>query len=103
HPDPNHYKPSNVTGEPAPSYGLAFTETDFKFPQIWRTNLAVDQRLPWGMIGTGEFIYSRDVNGIYYINANLTAPNTAFSGVDDRPRWTTSNRINGNISSAIVM
>ena len=25
------------------------------------------------MTGTGEFIYNKDVNGIYYINANLPA------------------------------
>ena len=36
----------------------------------------MDQRLPWGLIGTGEFLYSRDVNGIYYINANLPAAQT---------------------------
>jgi hypothetical protein len=101
-PDPNHYKPTNVTGAPAASYALAFTDPDFKFPQLWRTNIAVDQRLPWGVIGTGEFLYGRDVNGIYYINANLPEAQTAFTGVDDRPRWT-ANRINSNISNAIVL
>lgn len=102
-PDPNHYKPTSVTGEPASSYGLAFTNPDFRFPQLWRNNIAVDQMLPLGLIGTGEFMYSRDVNGIYYINANLAPANTQFAGVDDRPRWTTGNRINSNITSAVVM
>jgi hypothetical protein len=103
HPDPNHYKPASVTGQPASSYGLAFTNPDFRFPQLWRNNIAVDHRLPWGLIGTGEFLYSRDVNGIYYINANLAPANTQFAGVDTRPRWTTGNRINSNITSAIVL
>ncbi len=103
HPDPDHYKPSNVTGQPAASYGLAFTDPSFRFPQVWRTNVAVDQRLPWGLIGTAEFIYGRDVNGIYYINANLAPANTQFSGVDARPRWTTGNRINSNVTSAVVL
>ena len=40
------------------------------------------------MIGTGEFIYNRDVNGVYYINANLPAAQSAFVGADNRPRWT---------------
>lgn len=101
-PDPNHYK-QPATGEPPSSYGLAFTDPDFKFPQIWRSNIAVDQRLPFGFIGTAEFLYNKDVNGIYYINANLTEPNTAFSGVDNRPRWTAGNRVNSNITSAIVL
>jgi hypothetical protein len=105
-PDPNAYKPANVTGAPAASYELALTDSDFKFPQVWRNNLAIDQRLPGGISGTAEFIYNRDVNGVYYINANLPAAQTTFAGADARLRWT-SNRINnatGNqISNATVM
>ncbi|CAN5853408.1 carboxypeptidase regulatory-like domain-containing protein [soil metagenome] len=118
HPDPNRHKPTSVDGTPARSYALAVTDPDFKFPQVWRTNLGVDRQLPLGLIGTADFIYSRDVNGIYYINANLPAAQSAFSGPDTRPRWTGTscnnptagpcvNRINnaaGNqISNAVVM
>ena len=42
----------------------------------------------WGLIGTVEYIYNRDVNGVYYINANLPAAQSAFVGADNRPRWT---------------
>jgi hypothetical protein len=86
-PNPDFYKPKNVTGQPATSVDLAVTDPDFKFPQIWRSNIAVDRRLPWGLVGTGEFIYNRDVNGVYYINANLPAAQSAFTGADPRPRW----------------
>ncbi len=105
-PNPNHYKPATVTGAPATSYELALTDPNFRFPQLWRSNLAIDQKLPYGLIGTAEVLYGRDVNGIYYINANLPAAQTNFTGVDNRPRWT-SNRINnatGNqISNATVL
>jgi hypothetical protein len=101
-PDPNRYKPTSVTGQPASSYGLAFTDPDFRFPQIWRSNIAVDQRLPFDLVATGEFIYGRDVNGVYYINANLPEAQSAFQGADDRPRWT-DNRINDKIFNAIVL
>jgi hypothetical protein len=101
-PDPNAYKPSQVTGAPAASYELALTETSFKFPQVWRTNIAVDQLLPAGIVATGEFIYSSDVNGIAYYNANLPQNQTSFSGVDNRPRWS-NNRINSNIPNAITL
>jgi hypothetical protein len=40
-----------------------------------------------GWTGTGEFIYNKDVNGIYYINANLPAAQATFTGVDARQRW----------------
>jgi len=103
HPDPNHYKPTNVTGQPASSYELALTDPGFRFPQLWRSNVAVDQELPFGLVGTLEYLYSRDVNGLYYINANLKPADSRFAGPDARPRWTGGNRINGNISSAVVL
>ena len=56
-PDPNRYKPTNVTGAPAATYELALTNADFMFPQVWRSNIAVDRRLPWGITGTAEYIY----------------------------------------------
>jgi outer membrane receptor protein involved in Fe transport len=101
-PNPDAYKPTNVTGAPASSYELALTDPNFKFPQVWRTNIAVDRKLGWGLIGTGEFIYSKDVNGISYINANLPAAQTNFVGADSRPRWT-SNKINANVADNTVL
>jgi len=93
-PDPNYYKPA-ATGTVPKSFELAVTDANFKFPQTWRTNIAVDQGLPFGLVGTAEFLYNRDVNGVYYINANLPAAQTSFIGYDNRPKWT-SNRIYNN-------
>ena len=115
HPDPDHYKPpaSAITGAPASSFGLALTDPEYEFPQLWRTNIAVDKRLPWGLVGTGEFLYSKDVNGTSYIDANLSAPDGAFTGPGDtRPRWFTDDcptvsgtqqRLNCAVSNAIVL
>ncbi len=105
-PNPNAYKPTTVTGAPAAAYGLAYTDPNFKFPQIWRTNLALDQKLPWGLIGTAEYMYSKDVNGISYINANLKEKTQTFTGADKRSQWVggnTGNRVNSNISGAYVL
>ena len=100
-PNPDVHKPP-PTGAPAASFQLALTDPRFKFPQLWRSNIAVDQRLPWGLTGTAEFLYSKDVNGIAYINANLPAAQTTFTGADARPRWT-ANRIYANVSDATVL
>jgi hypothetical protein len=86
-PNPDFYKPTTVTGAPAASVDLAVTDPDFKFPQTWRTNIGIDQRLPWGLVGTAELIYNKDVNGLAYYNANLPAAQTTFNGVDQRQRW----------------
>jgi hypothetical protein len=100
-PNIDRFKPANVTGEGAASFELNVTDPDFKFPQVWRTNFGVDHRLPGGVTGTVEFLYNKDVNGVYYINANLPAAQTAFTGVDNRPRWT-ANRINNTLPNVIT-
>ncbi len=109
-PNPDAYKPTGTpTGAPAATYELALTDPTFKFPQIWRSNIAVDRKLFWGISSTTEFIYNRDVNGIYYINANQPLPQSAYTGVDARPRWVASGLVatrlpaNQNVQDAIVL
>jgi hypothetical protein len=103
-PNPDTYKPTTVTGAPAATYELNVTAPDYKFSQVWRSNIAVDRRLPWGFIGTLEGLYGKEVNGPYYINANLPAANSAFTGADKRPRWTAgNNRVNSNVNAAYVI
>jgi outer membrane receptor protein involved in Fe transport len=104
-PNPDTYKPTSVTGAPARGYGLNFTDPGYRFPQIWRSDIAVDQKLPYGMVGTVEALYGKDVNGTYYINANLTPPIGNFTGADQRPRYAAgnANRVVSKISNAIVL
>ncbi len=101
-PNPDAYKPATVTGAPAASYELDVTDPNYKFTQQWRTDIAVDRKLPWGFVGTVEGLYGTEVNGAYYTNANLPAAQTAFTGADKRMRWT-SNRINANVTNAFVI
>jgi carboxypeptidase family protein len=85
-PNPDKYKPVS-NGGPAASYELDLTDAGFRFPQTWRTNAGVDRRLPGGLTATVDYIYNSDLNAPYYINANLPGANTAYTGVDPRPRW----------------
>jgi len=111
HPDTRRYIPANPT-TPA-TFNLALTDPNFKFPQIWRSNIAIDRKLPGGIIGTLEVIYSKDVNGVYYIDANREPATATFSGADNRPRFPGSGlsgaalnnaiRINDNVTDAIVL
>ncbi len=105
-PNPDTYKPTTVTGAPAATQDLALTIPDYRFPQTWRSNIALDQRLPYGFIATVEYLYNQDINQTAYINANLSTPNGKFNGPDQRPRWIgggTVNRINPSIINAIVL
>lgn len=118
HPNPDRYKPTSVTGAPASTFNLELTDPGFKFPQLWRSTLGVDYRLPfWGLVAGTEFLYSKDVNGIYYTNDNLPAADGNFTGPDNRPRWfvdkcptagglftgVEANRINCAVTTAIVL
>ena len=47
---------------------------DFKYPQTFRTNLAIDQDLPLGLVATLEGIYSKTLNDVTFRNINLEAP-----------------------------
>jgi len=85
-PNTDKYKPA-ATGGTAASYELDLTDNGYRFPQTWRTNIGVDRKLPLGLVGTLDYIYGRDVNAPMYINANLPASNTAYTGIDNRPRW----------------
>jgi hypothetical protein len=94
-PRPQFYVPGFPGGPiagPATSntaYNLAVTARDFKYPQVWRTNVAVDQQLPGGIVGTLEGFYTKDLNAVYHQNVNLPgseeAPLSRAAGPDQRP------------------
>jgi hypothetical protein len=56
------------------SFDLNAMVDDFKWPQIWTTNVAIDHKLPGDLFGTLEFIYGKDINSIYVRNADLVKP-----------------------------
>jgi len=66
--------------------------TDLKFPQTWKSSLAVDVKLPWGIVGTLEGIYGRDLNIAVAKNVNLKDPVvTNIAGYpDNRPLFANS-------------
>ncbi|MFQ5770733.1 MAG: carboxypeptidase regulatory-like domain-containing protein, partial [bacterium] len=43
------------------SFFINAMDPDFKWPQVWSTNVAIDQKLPWDLLGTVEFLYSKDI------------------------------------------
>jgi hypothetical protein len=70
-----------------------------KFPQVFRTNLAVDYKLPLDIVATVEGIFSKTYNNVNFVNLNRDVnPNFTFDGVDQRPRytgtWNSAQRIN---------
>ncbi|NQU81804.1 MAG: TonB-dependent receptor [Bacteroidetes bacterium] len=93
----NQYKAVDFGGTDA-AYGgqVDLFAEDFKFPQMFRASLAVDQKLPWGMIGTLEGLYTKTVNNVTYFNLNRD-PDADFylTGADNRPHYN-SNELDGD-------
>lgn len=86
------FKPSVDANRPTgaaanTSYNLVVADKNFKFPSNARFNLAVDQKLPYGVIGTLEGVYTKDINASTQINVALPSTGTAFAGPDNRLRY----------------
>ncbi|WP_439880221.1 TonB-dependent receptor [Pontibacter sp. MBLB2868] len=99
------FEPDPAAQPNASSLGLSdrtaeinITDPDFKFPQLFRVNAAVDQRLGGNFIATLEGIYSKNLNNIYYQNLNLEQTGT-LNGADNRPVFS---RIQGNNFQDII-
>jgi carboxypeptidase family protein len=56
------------------SFDLNAMDPDFRWPQTWTTNVAVERVLPWAMNGTVELLYAKDVNNVFMRNADLRTP-----------------------------
>lgn len=92
-----------------PSYASAPTEIDvtnkhFKFPQVFRANLAVDQKLGvWGLVGTLEGMFTKTVNNISYQNLNVGPQDGNVTlGNLSRP-WYNFTRANPNFSDVVEL
>ena len=76
-----------------PSSGISAMAKDLKFPNTWKSSLAVDIKLPWGIVATVEGIYNKDLNAVAARNVNLVEP-TALNVAgypDNRPIFPSAN------------
>jgi hypothetical protein len=76
---------------------IAAISKTFKLPQVWRTSMAFDIKLPLNMLLTLEGIYTKDINAIAFENINLRpAASTILEGTTidgkpiTRPFWSNS-------------
>lgn len=70
-----------------PSGQVDLFTKDFKYPQVFRTNLAYDMVLPGGIDATFEGSYTKTLNNVIYYNINSN-PNELFTwtGTPDNRR-----------------
>lgn len=100
---------------PVETTEINLVSDDFKYPQTFRTNLAVDQELPAGFVATLEGIYSSTLNDVTFRNINLQAPSEDQYSIQEskygRPMYGTPgagfggspNRVSERFTNAILM
>ncbi|MEQ3664927.1 MULTISPECIES: carboxypeptidase regulatory-like domain-containing protein [unclassified Olleya] len=70
-------------------------DPDFKFPQVWRTNIGTDYRFENGIVATGDISYTKDINGAHVQNWGLRNPSGVLNAPGDtRPIYTSGDIIN---------
>ncbi|MEO7977533.1 TonB-dependent receptor [Flavobacterium sp.] len=58
---------------------------NFKLPQVLKTSIAFDRKLPGGLVLSAEAIFNENLNSIQYQNLNLAGPQSYTTGADVRP------------------
>jgi hypothetical protein len=68
--DPNA-QPTSIPGGVTGSQTINLIDPNYKYPEVVRGNLAYDRALGiWGLIGTGELLFTKNVKEIAYQNIN---------------------------------
>ncbi len=98
----NQYFPQQ-SGNAVPGL-VSIVAPDFKMPEVWRSDLAADYKLPWlGIIATSEFIYTKEIYAVYQFNANQPNPTgDMVDSNDHRPTYPGS-RIYSGISGVYIL
>jgi hypothetical protein len=88
-------------------------DPNFKLPQIWRSSLAFDFKLPAGFRASVEGLYTKVIQDVQFENINLVDNATYFAqGPNQTPRYTgytfpgatsTATKVNPNFSNAFLL
>lgn len=82
--DPNAQPVGAAVGSGQLGGDINLFSKDFKLPQVFKANIAVDQKLPfWGLIASADLLFNANVFSVYYENLNIKDPVLFQSGTGD--------------------
>lgn len=85
-PNPTRQPQAGQSGlNPVQTTAIALTDRNFSFPQVIRSNFAIDQALPFGLVLTLEGIVTKNLDAVVFQNLNL-AP-VVGTNLDGRLRY----------------
>ena len=91
---PNHCGVAGA-GASAAAASVVYFDPNFKFPQNLKLSLGVDHQLPFGIVGTFDFLYTKSVNQFYLSDVNLQGVQGTVSGEAGRVLYGTINLATG--------
>ncbi|WAC39808.1 TonB-dependent receptor [Pedobacter sp. SL55] len=100
---PNLTTPKGAAGTSIPG-GISIMDKNLKMPQSWKSSLAIDAKLPGGIVASLEGIYTKDLRVAFGRNLNLKNPNALnISGYgDNRPMFPNDASSTSNSSATHV-
>ncbi|WP_343532136.1 carboxypeptidase regulatory-like domain-containing protein [Pedobacter sp.] len=101
------YKQANAAPAGA-TYELNLVTPNFRLPQMFRSNIAADFKLPGGIVTTLEAIYNKTINNIAYRNLNIAGRSTTgvinpalSAGADTRPAY--AGKVSSTVTNALLI
>jgi hypothetical protein len=85
-------QPTTVTGASGSSFTneINLVDPDYSYPSLLRGNLAYERELPWGLVGSVEGLFTKDLQDVKYQNLNYV-PSGLVQPVGNIPRYTRQN------------
>ncbi|MBK9984915.1 MAG: TonB-dependent receptor [Saprospiraceae bacterium] len=69
------------------------TDPNFKYPQVWRSDLGYDQKFGTGWTVSADVIYTKDIQAAMVRNYGLKLPTSMLTGVGARPIYGLNDRV----------
>src|SRR5439155_814829 len=91
--------PGSVSAAASAS-SIVYFDPNFRFPQNLKVSLGADRVLPWDMVGTFDFLFTKSINQFYISDVNLQGVVGDWSGEGGRPLYGTIAAGTGTAGSA---
>jgi hypothetical protein len=69
-------QPTSVSGGAAGRQTINMIDPNYKYPQVIRGNIAYDRSLPWGLVATAEFLFSKTQKDVLWKDLNFAPTGT---------------------------
>lgn len=90
-------------GDVIPQGQMDLFAEDFKYPQVFRASVAIDQKFGNGWVFTFEALFTKTLNNVFYENLNLRQSVENFDGTPDtRPIYDRGNEVDDTYTRILL-